>query len=49
MTRAMVRATSTSTFQWLFSYRTLPSTIVISTSVPLQVFTTADTGSVVGV
>ena len=46
---AMFLATSTPTFHLLFSYRTVPSTMVMSTSVPLQVFTTADTGSVVGV
>lgn len=49
MTRAMFLATSTPTFHLLFSYKTVPSTMVMSTSAPLQVFTTADTGSVVGV
>ena len=47
MTRAMLFATSTFTCQRFFSYRTLPSTMVMSTSAVVQVFTTATTGSVV--
>lgn len=49
MTRAMLRATSTPTCQLLFSYSTLPPTMVMSTSEPLQALTTAETGSVAGV
>ena len=49
MTRAMFFATSTSTCHLFFSYSCTPSTMVMSTSAPLHVFTTADTGSVVGV
>ena len=49
MMRAMFLATSTPTFHLFFSYSAVPFTMVMRMSAPLQVLTTAETGSVVGV
>ena len=49
MMRAMFLATSTPTFHLFFSYSAVPFTMVMRMSAPLQVLTTAETGSVMGV